>query len=117
MAVESRIDADDQWFVGEDRVFRFTLAEGNLPDLATWGVAFNLFERRAKPDAAPLLTAIGVGYAPAAGVPGQVQVTINGDDTLLLEPGLYQFVLARTDFGLRQILSYGPAELQRAINA
>lgn len=117
MAVESRIDADDEWFVGEDRVLRFTFVEGDLTDLAEWAMSFTLYPRRAKLDADPLLTAPAVGYAAVPGAPAHARVSIDGTASAALEPGIYQFVLARADVGARQILSFGPAEIRRALNA
>lgn len=113
MAVESRINADDEWFVGEDRVLRFTFKDA-APGIEGWMIAFELYERRAVPADAPVMT---VSASAAAGPPPVATVNVDGDLTLAVGPGIYQFVLRRIDDGSRTILAYGPAELRSVVNA
>jgi hypothetical protein len=112
VAVETRIDADDEWFVGEDRVLRFRFVEGDTTGIAGWPMEFALFARRAKPSDPPLLTAPAAGVDATDVTPALAQVIIDGDTTALLDPGVYGFALRRTDVGARSILSFGPCELR-----
>lgn len=117
MAVESRIDADEEWFVGEDRVLRFHFREGDTEGIAGWTMTFELYERRAKPTDPAVATAAAVGVAATADEPARAVVQINGDATTTLGAGVYQFVLRRTDVGARSILAFGPVELLSPRNA
>lgn len=115
MAVQSRIDAEDEWFVGEDRVIRFTFdPAGTGVGFTGWEMVFELFGRRARADAEPLLTQVAAPVV-IEGKPLAV-VQIDGDATTDLGAGLYQFVLRRTDEGARAVLAFGPAELRTAVN-
>lgn len=117
MAVESRIDADDEWFVGEDRVLNFTMIQGDVTGIADWTIAFELFERRAKQTDAPVLTLPAVGHAATATTPDRVTVAVAAIQTETLPAGVYQYVLRRTDDGARAILAFGPADLRSAVTA
>lgn len=118
MAVESRIDADEEWFVGEDRVLRWSFTEGDTAGIAGWPMTFELYARRAKDGDAALATATPTGVEAVAGVsPARAVVQIDGDATLALGPGLFKYVLRRTDTGARHVLAFGPVELLSAVSA
>lgn len=114
MAEQSRIDADDEWFVGEDRVIRFTFTRGDVSDITEWNMVLELFARRAADDAVPLVSVPATGFSsdPAVAV-----AVVPAADSIALGPGVYQFVLRRRDEGSAAVLSYGPAELRSAVNA
>ena len=112
MAVETRIDADADWFVGEDRVLRFVFTDGDTDGIESWPMVFELFARRAKPGDVPLLSVPVVGIAAVGLEPAFATCQVSGDATALLGAGVFQFVLRRTDEGNRAVLSYGPAELR-----
>lgn len=117
MAVEIRIDATDEWFVGEDRVLRFRFTSGETAGIDGWGMELALYGRRAADTDAPLLTVPVSGFPETVGEPAYAVAQINGDQTALLGAGIYQLVLRRTDAGERSVLSFGPAELRSAVNA
>lgn len=118
MAVESRIDAGDEWFVGEDRVLRFLFVEGGATtDIASWEMVFQLFARRAQPGDVPLLEVPASGSAATTTLPAEATVVVDGDATLAIGAGVYQFVLSRTDVGSRAVLAFGPAQIRSAVTA
>lgn len=118
MAVESRIDADENWFVGEDKTLRFTFIEGDTDGIDTWPMALELHGRRAKAGDPPAWATSDVSGIPATDdAPAQALVTVNGDATQALGPGTVQFVLRRTDSGARAVLSYGSGTLRSAVSA
>jgi hypothetical protein len=90
-------------------------------------MVLQLFSRRAKDDAVPLLEVAVVGHAaiaadpeadpPVVAAPASAACTIDGDQTTALGAGVYQFVFRRTDTGLRTILGFGPVELRSAVRA
>lgn len=116
MAVESRIDADDEWFVGEDRVIRFTVS-GDTDGIENWIMVFELFPRRAAVGDPPLMTVEAVGIAATPTSPPLAVCTVDGDETTGVGPGLFQYVLSRTDVGARAVLGFGPAEIRSAVTA
>lgn len=117
MAVESRIDADDEWFVGEDRVLNFTMVKGDVAGITGWTIVFELFERRAKQTDLPVRSFAAVGHDATAQAPARVTVLVDATQTASLPAGIYQYVLRRTDEGARAILGFGPADLRSAVNA
>lgn len=117
MAIESRIDAEDDWFVGEDRVLRFTFVAGDTAGVDDWTLAFELYGRRATDASDPLLTLTADGHPAVGEAAAYVLVNVAAADTLALGPGHYQYVLRRTDDGHRSVLSFGPAELRSAVTA
>lgn len=117
MAVESRIDADDEWFVGEDRVLQFRFVGGDTVGIETWAMEFALYPRRGATEGAPLFTQPAVGLAAQVGEPAFAVVAVSGEQTQSVGAGVYQYVLRRSDEGLRQVLAYGPADLQSAVDA
>lgn len=123
MAIESRIDAEDDWFVGEDRVLRFNFVDGDTAGIDTWTLEFALYARRSTDASSPLLTVVANGHAAVAAsdetpaVPAYALVSIAAAQSTALGPGHYQYVLRRTDTGHRSVLSFGPAELRSAVSS
>ena len=121
MAVESRIDADDEWFVGEDRVWRFRFVSGDVEDIDEWTMQLAFYARRARDTDPPLVVvpAVGIAATASSGVvtPAYAVATVSAAETMTLRAGIFQFVLRRTDVGKRAGLSYGPAELRSAVSA
>lgn len=110
MAVESSIQADDGFFVGEDKDLRFEV-EGDVAGLSGWQVEFALYPRRTN-DPAPLVVKTQSNGISRGGT--TLTVHLVGDDTAVLAGGLYQYVLRRTDPGFRQVLAYGGVNLRDA---
>jgi hypothetical protein len=127
VAESFRIDADEQWFVGEDRILQFDFISGDTYGIEDWTIAAELYARRAVDGDAPLATFPAVATSvvaadpeadpPVLAVPARATVTVDGDDTTDVGPGVYQLVLRRTDTGLRTVLAYGPVELRSVVNA
>lgn len=115
VAVEVRVDADDQWFVGEDRTLRFRFVDGDTDGVETWTMLLEVFAARAPKGALPLYTEEATGVARTITTPAYATVTVSGDKTLEHGPGIFQIVLSRTDPGNRTILAYGPAEIRSAV--
>lgn len=115
MAVESRIDDDDDWFVGEDRILRFRFTDGDTEGIENWNMLFELFASRARPGTPPLFAVPAVGVARTLTTPALAEVTVPGDETLANGAGIFQFVLSRTDIGSRAVLGFGPASIRSAV--
>jgi hypothetical protein len=116
--VESRINADDDWFVGEDRLLQFRFVEGDTTGVEGWTMVLEFHPRRTDPSAIPLLAIPASGRA-AATVGGEASAvaTVTAEQTLTLGEGNFHFVLRRTDVGSRAVLSFGPAQLRSAVTA
>ena len=115
MSVEAAITAAANWFIGEDRIFSFTVlnAAGAAQNISGWALEWTL---RAGPTSpATLLTKTTVsGIAITDAVNGVCQVTITDTDTLALETGQHYHTLKRTDDGSEAVLSFGVAVLRLA---
>src|SRR6188472_2322723 len=111
-AATAPITEQMNWFVGEDRVWRFRVRDENnaVPTgMAGWTYTWFLRERAESPNA--ILTKPGTV---ADALLGLVDVTILRSDTLNLAPGRYHHALARTDSGTYWVLSESYAVLQYA---
>lgn len=123
MAVQSRIDADDQWFVGEDRQFRFTFTAGDTDGIETWTLALELYAGDAMPSDEALVTVAAAGHAAVEGdedTPAEaayIVATVPSAESIEIGPGHYQFVIRRTDDGQKEIFGYGPAQLRSVVTA
>ena len=114
MAVESPIEALDDWFVNEDKGLRFVLTPPEY--IAGWTFLFELRRRRAP--GPPLITKTSAsGIVPTNVANGVVLVQINAADTVNLDGGSYHYVLWRTDPGNRTLLAFGGAVLRKAVAA
>ena len=121
MAIESRVNADDDWFVGEDREWQFRFVEGDTSDVPDWTMELAFYPRRARDNDAALLTvtATGVtgGFTQNGPVDAAAVCTVTAANTFTLGAGYFQFVLRRVDPGRRSVLAFGSAELRSAVNA
>lgn len=114
MAVESPIEARDGWFLGEDKVFQYTVyAEDGktLEDVTGWTFEWLLYRRRENEE--PVVTkASNAGVTVLDGENGVVGVIVSAEDTQDLGADSYHAVLWRADEGMRQVLAYGGAVLR-----
>ena len=102
---------DDFWFVGEDKVLRFTVYQDDeiaLENISGWTTSFQMSNELL---AAPFFTAAGVNIDPLNGVS---EVTVPGADTLTNGPGLVYYSFRRTNSGSASVLVHGTIVLQRA---
>lgn len=100
------------WFIGEDRVWRFTVLDENdlVPvGMAGWTMSWFL---REEPDSETIVLQKPGTVADA--VLGYVDVPIARADTLTLAPGRYHHALARTNSGSFWVVSESFAILQYA---
>ena len=117
--------ADKRWFIGEDKILRFTIytseAETAIQDVSGYALAFDL--RKGVDDSAALITkTTGAGdititgtYNSAPGTNTQkVNVAIADTDTASLKAGDYEYSLKRTDDGSETVLVEGTATLLAA---
>lgn len=117
MAVESRIDADDEWFVGEDRLFRFKFISGDTTGIAAWPMTLSFYSKRAAEGDTPLASVEFVGEPGALGEPAYAVARVPAEITETLGAGIFKYVLRRTDVEARAVLAFGPAELRSAVSA
>lgn len=117
MAVESNVNADDEWFVGEDRQWQFEFVSGDTSDIADWPMNLAFYHRRAKDSDPPLVVVPAVGVVGGPSAPDRAVATVTAAESMQLGRGIFQFVLRRTDPGYRTVLSYGSAELRSPVSA
>lgn len=117
MAVESNVNADDDWFVGEDRQWQFEFVAGDTSDVVDWTMNLAFYQRRAKDTDPPLLSVPVTGVVGGPDTPDKAVATVTAAESLQLGRGIFQFVLRRTDVGYRSVLSYGSAELRSPVSA
>lgn len=105
MAVESNIDASDQWLAGEDKTLLFTV-RGPADDLEAWTVEWTLYP--AEGDPVPVTVGIqkipadGIGDLPTIIVPVPAAATADLSTDLV-----HSYVLRRVDAGARTVLAHG----------
>lgn len=115
MSVEASIAKLDNWFIGEDKVFEFTVvdSDGAAQNITGWSLEWVLRQRPDR-DAAVLTKTDGNGIALTTPASGICQVTITDADTLALSPGSYYHTLRRDDDNTEAVLSFGEAILRQA---
>lgn len=120
MSTESAIRVSDNWFVGEDKVFRFKVkdAAGAAINMTAGGYSLEWVLRTA-PNGTVLLTkTLGSGITIVNGdaTNDAADVTVTDDDTLNApinaEPGVYYHTLRKTNPGDEQVLAFGDAFLR-----
>ena len=102
---------DDFWFVGEDKILRFTVYKDDeitLENISGWTTSFQMSNELL---AEPFFIAAGINVDPVNGV---CEVTVPGADTLDNGPGLVYYSLRRTNVGSSSVLVHGTIVLQRA---
>ena len=126
MAIEFNIGADQFWFLGEDKVLRFTIydADGETPiDITGWALSFSL--RKTDKDATvPALIAktteddtieiVGTFNIDPEVNTQSVEIQFPSFDTTNLKPIAYRYSLKRMDAGFEGILAYGSITLLQA---
>lgn len=106
MAIESSVEEDDEWFVGEHKVLRYAV-EGAPDDLDTWAMKWSIFRRR---ESTPILEITTVTVADL--LAGVVTVEVTKDQSEQIGAGTFRMALERTDVGAEAVLSYGNAVLR-----
>lgn len=111
MASGARVDAADQWRVGEDKRLIFTVYDDQGVKLNPdgWTATYRIFARRARPGDAPLASITGL-----VGAGGVITVDVPAASTADLMAGTYEHVLRRVDEGNKAVLAYDSIELGAA---
>ena len=124
MSRETNITKADGWFVGEDKVFEFTIDDNSNADPALstpvdiTGYTFQFVVRpEEKSSTVNLSKASGSGITITNASGGVLEVAIDAADTSdgtdpVFSPGTLYYTLKRTNAGEFQVLAYGTAELQ-----
>lgn len=109
-----------KWRKGEDKYLWFRMkVDGEIPaDLEDWNFEWQLRENAEDPDPI-LIKTTGDGSVSVADhldpeselVVKMVRVFVPRSDSLVLDPGVYEHALRRTDAGLSTVTAEGPAEL------
>ena len=114
MSKDSPIKQSDNWFIGEDRTLRFSVADsaGLAQNISGWTLEWVLRERPWGTQAlVTKTTSAGITITNAAG--GVCEVAVADDDTINLAPGAYFHTLRRTNAGAETVLAFGDAILQQ----
>lgn len=121
MPVESRIDADDDWFVGESKVLRFTVTvPAGTTDFTDWSVRWRLYDRKNVLVMEKLSSAneVVLSEVTADSVTTRyAAVQVAADDYDAVSAGTYQHSLWRIDPGSEAVLSFGPVVIQSDVDA
>lgn len=108
-AAYAPITKELNWFIGERKIFRFTVQTDE--DISLWEFRWQV--RVDEPDDEPLITKTLASGIEIFDVPEkQVDVTIETSDTESLEPGTFVHALMRSDDA--QVLSFGEAVLKQS---
>lgn len=121
MAIEANINADSDYFTGEDKSLQFTIYQSDgstAQDITGWSLSWMVKKRKTDADNAALVTkttADGIALTtPASGI---CTVTVEDTDITALVGGtLYYHELKRTDAGYETVLSYGTFTLRQAVH-
>lgn len=119
MSEEANISSD--WFVGEDKIFAFTIyqksAAGVLTttpqDISGWSLRWDLRRSHQEGDPVVLSKSTAAGITISDGPNGQGQIAIADTDTDSLSPRLYYHALKRTDADSETVLLQGFATLRK----
>lgn len=108
MAVESPINEEHEVFVGEHKVLRWTVRDGDgaLVNVTTFTVRLGLYRRR-NPLPVVVITA-SIVDAPG----GVVAATLAAAQSIILGAGAHRYILERTDVGAEAVLAYGAIVLK-----
>ena len=115
MAVESPITLEDKWFIGERKVFEFTIVkDGVAVDISSWDLEWVLRQAPGAPE--PLLSKGTAEITKSDPTNGVCRVIIEPTDTIAIEigGGDYYHTLKRTDGGNDAVLAFGEAVLREA---
>lgn len=113
MSNRQDITPEDFWFVGEDKIFPFTIYEVDgvtRQDITGWSLQYTLRDAATYPT--PLITkttASGITITDAD--EGEGEVLIADTDSNRLSPGLYWHRIKRTDAASEQNQVHGEAWL------
>lgn len=117
MARDSSVTRDDNYFAGDDRVFRWTVYDRD--DVSTQvalditGYTLDWELKLNESDASPLISRSA--FAPSAPALGQVEVTLLDTETETLAEATYVYTLRRVDAGFERVLAFGGFHIRRAI--
>lgn len=117
MARENSVTRDDNFFAGDDKVFRWTVFDRD--DTATQvalditGYTLDWELKLNEADTVPLISRSA--FAPSAPAVGQIEVTLLDTETETLAEATYVYTLRRIDAGLERVLAFGGFHIRRAI--
>ena len=118
--IEFNIDADQDFFVGEDKAIQVTVYQSDdvtAQDITGWSLSWMLKRKLSDADDAALLTkTTSSGIALTTPASGVCTVSVADTDTDGLAPGLYYHELKRMDAGFETVLSQGRCQLRRGVH-
>lgn len=114
MSNRQDITPDDHWFVGEDKIFPFTIyqADGTTrQDITGWALQYTVRDGATHPS--PVITKAtgGLGITITDADEGEGEVLILAANSSRLSPGKYWHRIKRTDSGSEQNEVHGDAWL------
>lgn len=116
MSTKSPVVITDNFFIGEDRVLRFTVvdADGVAVNITGWALEWVLRVVPASTAASLTKTTGGGGITITSGAGGICEVAIADADTINLGEDRYFYTLRRSDSGNEVVLAFGEFWLQQA---
>ena len=112
------IDADDDFFLGEDKILGCTIYQQNkrtVQNITNWTLSWSL--KQALTDTVALLTkTTSTGITITSATAGTVTIPILDTDTDNLEPGTYVHELKRTNDNEETVLSQGRCVVKRGVH-
>lgn len=114
MSNRQDITPEDFWFVGEDKVFPFTIYQSDgvtRQSITGWSLQYTVRDAATYPT--PVITRAtgGSGITITNGAQGEGEVLIRAVDSARLSPGLYWHRIKRTDADSEQNEVHGEAWL------
>lgn len=114
------IDADDDFFIGEDKTLPVTIYQANkrtIQNITGWGLSWMLKGSLTDADADAVLTKTTTnGITLSAPSSGVCTIAIADTDTDSLDPATYVHELKRTDAGSETVLFQGRCVLKRGVH-
>lgn len=120
MAKTVNIGHNDEFFTGEDKTVRFTVAQADdvtPQDITGWTLSWMVKRKPTDVDASAVITkTTASGIQLTTPEQGICTVSVTDDDTTTLKAGLYYHELKRTNPGVETVLSQGTVTLRQSFH-
>jgi hypothetical protein len=120
MAIERNITADDDFFLGEDKVLTDTIYQSDgttVQNVTGWAISFMVKKHATDADASAKITkTTGAGIVLTTPLSGLITITLTDTDTASLPADSYPYEVKRTDDGSETVLTFGRLTLRQAVH-
>jgi hypothetical protein len=120
MAIERNITADDDFFLGEDKILVDTIYQSDgttVQNVTGWAISFMVKKNATDADASAKITkTTGAGIVLTTPLSGLITITLTDTDTASLPADSYRYEVKRTDDGSETVLTFGRLTLRQAVH-